>query len=96
MKINKKAFEDFLVQKNDAIYHAAMDFVKLLHTTTLQKTNEDTLPYSQEIIGSIVDIAENTLNSMRISTCYPYYTDDEQPCYKDKECKALSKCPFHS
>ena len=49
MKIAKEDFEDFLIQRNDVIYNAAMDFANLLHTTMFQKTNEDILPYSQEI-----------------------------------------------
>ena len=95
MKIAKEDFEDFLIQRNDVIYNAAMDFANLLHTTMFQKTNEDILPYSQEIAGSITEKVEDILNSMDIGVCYPYYTDNEKPCYSDKECKVLFKCPIH-
>ena len=94
--MNKEEFEGFLIWRNDVIYNAAMDFANLLQRTTLQEMNKDTLPYSQEIAGSIVEAAEGILNSMGIGVCYPYYTDNEQPCYRDTDCKALSKCPFRS
>ena len=93
-------FEEFLLQKNEAIYRAAQGLVNALTATGPDEIEEDTSGYRMEIVGEIADFAERILQANSKRTCYPYYVN-ETPCYEivnkglfgRSECEE-KECPF--
>lgn len=92
-KINPKQddrFEDFLINKNDLIANKA---IELANSIAGKGIDDSPLEMDMHIAGDIADYAEMTLQKNGIHSCYPYYGDDEVPCYLCDDCKS-SDCPF--
>ena len=70
------SFEDYLCNRNDAIDNAAY---QLICAMTAQDWN-------MEIIGELVDAAEEIIQEKAGHTCHPFYSDSI-PCYQTGDCK---------
>ena len=73
-------FEDFVTSKNDEIDNAAYDLLDALARATEGKeryTGGKVVAWDMEIIGTLVDYADNLLSRHRYNTCHPYYVGTE-------------------
>lgn len=71
----RDCFDDFLVERNDEIYELAADL--------LRKLEDNERIYEIDKIAPVVDAAESVLSD----ACYPFFDEDETPCYLTGECK---------
>lgn len=71
----RDCFDDFLVERNDEIYELAADL--------LAKLSGKMHLYDIAQIAPVVDAAESVLSD----ACYPFFGEDETPCYLTGECK---------
>ena len=87
-------FEDFLVERNDAIDNAAY-FLALTMLYEGGKFPEgDEFPWSMEIIGAILESTTKVLEEHGHHACWPYHgNDDDTPCYVLDDCKHKD-CPL--
>lgn len=83
-------FEDFLLKKNDLIANKALD---LANAVAGKDVDDSPLEMDMHIAGDIADYAEMTLQENGIRSCYPYYDDNEVPCYRCEVCTSPD-CPF--
>lgn len=90
-------FEDFMTSKNDEIDNAAYDLLDALARATEGKeryTGGKVVAWDMEIIGTLVDYADNLLSRHRYNTCHPYYEGEEEtPCIDGTDCDKIH-CPF--
>ena len=88
-------FDGFLIDRNDKLEQIAHDL--LWHMTHPDKeapeTNEDYKLYDMAQIGPLLDAAEEILDNAGISTCRPYYVENEEPCYLSGTC-SFTPCPM--
>lgn len=71
----RDCFDDFLVERNSEIYELAADL--------LRKLEDNERIYEIDKIAPVVDAAESVLSD----ACYPFFGEDETPCYLTGECK---------
>lgn len=83
-------FEDFLINKNDLIANKA---IELANAIAGKDIDDSPLKMDMHIAGDIADYAEMTLQKNGLRSCYPYYDNNEVPCYRCGDCKS-SDCPF--
>ncbi len=83
----KRGFEDFLCDKTDAIYNAAYELICAIAAVTPDQDDSQNPEWNMEYIGEVVDDAESILCSFGIRHCYPFYTDNETPCYCGTDCQ---------
>lgn len=90
-------FEDFLTTKNDEIDNAAYDLLDTLARATEGKerdTSGKVVAWDMEIIGNLVNYADNLLSKYGYKTCHPYYeSEEEMPCIDGTDCDKAN-CPF--
>lgn len=86
-------FEDFLVERNDALENTAHGLAQLMLSTNGALPDEDEFPWSMEIIGAILEDTAATLKEKGYHTCWPYYENDDTPCYVLDDCKHKD-CPL--
>lgn len=89
------AFEDFLAAKNDAIYNAVFQAMRMVAAHSLEETEQATgiLEWDLSLIAPIAEHIENTLRDAGLPYCYPYHHDDMAPCYANGDCNSPN-CPF--
>ena len=90
------AFRDFLTDRNDILSNSAYQFLVLLCNTGDAKNvcSDNLLPRDAQLIDSLLEYAEAKV-LREYSTCWPFYEDDDIPCYRGKDCKHPS-CPFRN
>ena len=71
----KDCFDDFLVERNGEIYELAADLLRKLECSGRI--------YEIDKIAPVVEVAESVLSD----ACYPFFGDNETPCYLTGECK---------
>lgn len=86
--MGRKEFENYLIKKGDDIDNAAFDLINAFYN----KGFGEEIEWDMQIIGEVVDAAEETLKSFCFGICRPF-TFDEKPCYKTDEC-GVPDCPF--
>ena len=88
-----QGFESFLIERNDALDNAAHELALSLLITKDMPPNEDAFLWSMEIIGAILESTAAILKEHGHHTCWPYYGDNEMPCYALDDCKHQC-CPL--
>ena len=85
-------FEDYLCEQNETIYDCAY---RLLCAMVEPGTDpfDEPIPWDAEMISHVVGSAEATLDIRGIYACYPFYGDDDKPCYLGNECQKPN-CPM--
>lgn len=88
-------FESFLAGRNDVLEETA--HVLLWHMThpnaEPSEAGGDYKLYDMAQIGPLLDAAEEILEGAGHAVCYPYYGEQEKPCYLTGEC-GFSPCPM--
>lgn len=79
-------FEDYLCEQNETLCNLAYELLCAM-------AENEFLIWNMEMIAPIVDTAEAVLEKHGIHPCYPFYDDDEQPCYLGNECQKPN-CPM--
>ena len=82
-------FEDYLCERNDTIDNAAYQLIGVLTAEDPGASLEDdpAVPdWNMEIIGELVDAAEEIIQEKAGHTCHPFYCDSI-PCYQTGDCK---------
>ena len=83
------SFEDYLCNRNDAIDNAAYQLICAMTAQDHNEPKEDdpAVPdWNMEIIGELVDAAEEIIQEKAGHTCHPFYCD-RIPCYQTGDCK---------
>jgi hypothetical protein len=80
-------FEDFFIQRNDALDNVAHNLAQLMLSADGVLPDEKAFPWNMEIICTILDHVEAVLNEKGYCTCWPYHGDDDTPCYILGECR---------
>ncbi len=83
-------FENFLESKNDTIDCAAFDLLCVLSTNkdNLDESSDSPISWDMEMIGGLVDFAEDLLTKKNKPVCRPFFEGDEEtPCYLGVDCK---------
>lgn len=83
------SFEDYLCNRNDAIDNAAYQLICAMTAQDHNEPKEDdpAVPdWNMEIIGELVDAAEEIIQEKAGHTCHPFYCDSI-PCYQTGDCK---------
>ena len=83
------SFEDYLCNRNDAIDNAAYLLICAMTAQDHNEPKEDdpAVPdWNMEIIGELVDAAEEIIQEKAGHTCHPFYCDSI-PCYQTGDCK---------
>ncbi len=89
-------YEQFLENKNDRIDNAAYELLCSIASKKDSTLKEDGHPvdWNMELIGDVVDFAEDLLARKGIPVCRPFYEGDEEvKCYLGTDCKRTD-CPF--
>ena len=87
-------FETFLTKKNDLIYQEAFELACAIASQSA--TSEDVpLEWNMEFIGEIADAAYDILQRKGMRVCYPFYEDEDCPCYLGSDCKTAD-CPLRN
>lgn len=89
----EQSFEDILVERNDALDNAAHGLALLMLSANGTSPNEGEFPWNMEIIGAILDAAGAVLKEKGYDVCWPYYENDDTPCYVLDDCKHKD-CPL--
>lgn len=81
-------FEDYLTKRNEAIHNKAADLL-----TFMGMPADKVTAYEESLI---IQTAENIFADKAEKPCYPYYADNEKPCFMCDDCerKQVSKCRF--
>ena len=75
------SFEDYLCNRNDAIDNAAYQLICAMTAQDHNEPKEDdpAVPdWNMEIIGELVDAAEEIIQEKAGHTCHPFYSDSEE------------------
>lgn len=92
-------FEEFITSRNDTLYDAAYQLLKLLAAEDVRKdpTLAERLT-GMEFTAELVDTAATLLKEKGVAVCYPYFSGDEEiPCYRAGDCESQSNhfsCPL--
>ncbi|WP_313529273.1 hypothetical protein [Anaerotignum sp.] len=89
----KHTFKDFLIEHNDELDNAAHELALMMLSTDGMSPSKEELPWTMEIIGSILEHTGSILKSKGYHICWPYYGDDDTPCYVLHDCNHKN-CPF--
>lgn len=88
----EEQYEKFFCVRIDQLDQAAIDFLNtFLRFGT--DCNSEKAEWNQDILGEILDYAEQLLSKTSHGICRPYYTEDDVPCYRDGCCENKN-CPF--
>lgn len=79
-------FEHFLVERNDELDNAAYDLALKMLDLDNQPNREKAFPWSMEIIGAMLESAQEILEEHGYAVCWPYHEDDV-PCCQSATCK---------
>jgi len=90
--MDESRFENFLIEKGDAIDSAAYQLAIALLMTRHQDNPEEILPWNMEILGEIIAYMESVLKKRGYIPCYPYHEDDIM-CPETDSC-SKPDCPF--
>lgn len=86
------SFNDFLVERNDAIDNAAYGLaLEMLHLRD-KPDSETAFPWNMEIIGAILESTQGVLASYGYAACWPFREEDV-PCFQTASC-AKNNCPL--
>ncbi len=80
---NTNNFESFLEKRNDILDGQAYQLLRLLTCPEIEQT--ETLSeflWDMAFIGPLLETAESLLQKAGFSTCYPYYGENEIPCFQ--------------
>ena len=83
-------FDNFLDSKNDNIDNTAYNLLCLLATadSEVSEIESPELDWDMQIIGTLVDYAEELIRGRKIEPCRPFFEGDEEiPCFLGKDCK---------
>lgn len=89
----RQRFEDFLAERNDELDNAAYGLAQQMLSANGVLPSEDEFPWNMEIIGAILDAAEDVLNEKGYHPCWPYHENEDTPCYVLEDCKHKD-CPL--
>ena len=79
-------FDDFLVERNDELDNAAYDLALKMLDLDNQPDHETAFPWNMEIIGAMLESAQEILEEHGFAVCWPYHEDDV-PCCQSATCK---------
>lgn len=84
--ISATTFDDFLTERNDELDNAAYGLALKMLGLDSQPDSETAFPWDMEIIGAILESAQDILEEHGYAVCWPYHEDDV-PCHQTATCK---------
>ena len=79
-------FDNFLTERNDELDNAAYELALKMLGLNNQPDRETAFPWNMEIIGAMLESAQDILEEHGYAACWPYYEDDV-PCCQTAACK---------
>ncbi|WP_455436350.1 hypothetical protein [Hungatella hathewayi] len=79
-------FDNFLVERNDVLDNAAYGLALKMLGLDNQPDSESAFPWDMEIIGAMLESAQDILKEHGYAVCWPYHEDDV-PCCQTASCK---------
>ena len=88
-------FENYLCSQNETIYSCAYWLLCAMAEPEVDpfESRDEIIAWDVRMIVEVVETAEAVLEEHGIHPCYPFYGDDDKPCYLGNECQKPN-CPM--
>lgn len=83
--IPARNFDNFLVERNDDLDNSAYNLALKMLDLDNQPDHETAFPWNMEIIGAMLESAQEILGEHGYAVCWPYY-EEEVPCCQTASC----------